>query len=128
VRAKLLPARIEIAHPAGDLETAAVAAEELDGIGERYGTTALRAGAACSTGSVRLARGDSIGAVRALTLGLELWSEVGAHYEVARARRGLADALLALGDREGSAAELRAARSRSKHWVLGSTSTGWPRR
>ena len=40
-----------------------------------------------------------------------MWSEVGAPYEAARARRGLADALLALGDRAGSATELRAARS-----------------
>src|SRR5206468_10174640 len=102
---------IEIALAAGDLEAAAIAAEELDGLGERYGTTALRAEAACSNGVVRLARGDPIVAVRALTLGLELWSEVGAPYEAARARRGLADALLALGDRAGSAVELRAARS-----------------
>jgi tetratricopeptide (TPR) repeat protein len=111
LRARLLPARIEIALAAGDLETAAIAAGELDGLGERYGTTALRAEAACSNGLVRLARGDPIVAVRALTLGLELWSQVGAPYEAARARRGLADALLALGDRAGSAAELRAARS-----------------
>ena len=45
----------------------------------------------------------STGAVRALTLGLELWNEVGAPYEAARARCGLAGALLALGDRAGSA-------------------------
>jgi len=49
--------------------------------------------------------------VRALTLGVEMWSEVGAPYEAARAGRGLADALLALGDRAGSATELSAARS-----------------
>jgi len=111
LRARLLPAQVEILLAAGDDQTAAIAAEELDGIGERYGTAALRADAACSNGLVRLARGDPNGAVRALTLGLELWNEVGAPYEAARARRGLADALLALGDRAGSAGELRSARS-----------------
>ncbi len=109
VRAHLLPAQVTIALAAGDVDAAAVAATDLDGIGERFGTAALRAAAASARGSVDVERGRSAQAVTELRSGVQLWTEVGAPYESALARVGLGQALVALEDRGGAAMELRAA-------------------
>lgn len=110
-RAKLLPALVEIALAAGDLPTARVAVEELDGIAGAYGTPALEACAACCRGAVLLAAGDAVGARRNLRNGLRLWQEVNAPYAVARARVVLATVCSAEGDSEGAVLELEAAKS-----------------
>ena len=108
-RARLLPAHVEIALAAGDLESARSGAEELEAIAEAYGTPALHAEAQCARGALQLAEGDAAAACESLRRGLRLWQEVDAPYEVARARVLLAAACRAEGDEEGALLELRAA-------------------
>jgi class 3 adenylate cyclase len=110
-RARLLPAAIEIAVAAGNAKGARAAADELAGIAETYGTAAHEAASCCALGLVLLAEGDATAAASRLRRGWRLWKEVEAPYEVARARMALAEALRAQGDREGCAAEARAALS-----------------
>ncbi len=110
-RARLLPAQVEIAIAANDLETARSAADDLEAIAEAYGTPALQASAACARGALQLAEGDATAACESLRRGWRLWQEVDAPYEAARARMLLADANRAEGDSEAATLELRAARS-----------------
>jgi class 3 adenylate cyclase len=105
-RARLLPALVEIAIAASELETAAAGAEELTEIADRYDTTALRAAAQQAAGSVALARGDADAAVSPLRRALRLWQDTNARYEAARTRVLLADAYRATGDEHGAMHEL----------------------
>ena len=110
-RARRLPAQVEIAIAAGDLETARPATEELEAIAETYGTLALKASAACGRGALHLAEGDGAASCASLRRGWRLWQEVDAPYEVARARVLLAAAYRAEGDEEASVLELQSALS-----------------
>jgi class 3 adenylate cyclase len=110
-RARLLPAQVEIAIAAGDSDTARVAAEELAGISEMYGSPALHASTYDARGRVALARGDAEGATRELRTAMRHWQEVGAPYEVARDRVVLAAALRQLDHHDEAELELEAARS-----------------
>ena len=110
-RAVLLQARVVVALAAGDLESAGVAAAELDGVAERFGASALRAAAAAAIGVVELSRGQPTRALASWRAALKGWGEVGAPYESACARAGVAQALLALGDRGGAVMELEVARA-----------------
>ena len=110
-RARLLPAQVEIAIAAGDLETARSATDEMEAIAEAYGTPALQASAACARGALQLAEGDAAAACDSLRRGWRLWQEVEAPYEAARARVLLAAAHRAEGDDEAAVLELRAANS-----------------
>ncbi len=110
-RARLLPAQVEIAVAANDLETARSAVDELGPTAEAYGTPALQAGAACARGALQLAEGDATAACESLRRGWRLWQEVDAPYEAARARMLLAASYKAEGDGEAAVLELRAARS-----------------
>ena len=74
-----------------------------------YPSPALEAGRQVALGRVLLAEGDAAGAARELRAAIRGWREVGAPYEVARARRVLARALRALDDEEDADLELRAA-------------------
>jgi tetratricopeptide (TPR) repeat protein len=65
-RARLLPAQVEIAIAAGDLETAEAAVDELSTIAEEYGSPAIEAAAASARGAFRLAQGDATAALRTL--------------------------------------------------------------
>jgi class 3 adenylate cyclase len=110
-RASLLAAQVEIAIAAGDPARARWAADELGEIAARLGTKALRASAAVAKGSVEVTGGHVAAARSSLQEGISLWGELGAPYEVARARMALADAFSAAGNREHMLLELRAARS-----------------
>ena len=66
--------------------------------------------AAYARGSTELARGDAPAALGSLRRPSSPWQQVGAPYEVARVRVLLGKACSLLGDREGSAMELSAAR------------------
>jgi class 3 adenylate cyclase len=110
VRARLLPARAEIALAAGDLDLAAEAADELDAIAEQLGTAAVDAAAAYVGGLVRLEAGDSETAIRMFRRAYERWRDVDAPYEAARVRLGLGSALLAQGDEETARQHLESAR------------------
>ena len=110
-RAPLLEAQVEIAVAAGDLDRARSAAHELASVAASFESKALAAGAALALGRVRLAEGDPAGARADFEIAVQSWSEIGAPYETALARMGLAQALRAEGQEEGARLELRAARA-----------------
>ena len=96
-RAPLLEAQVEIEIAAGDLDRARSAADELELVAARFESKALVASAALARGRVRLAEGDAAGAERSFSEAVRLWNEVGAPYEAAHARIGLAAAHRASG-------------------------------
>jgi tetratricopeptide (TPR) repeat protein len=108
-RAALLWALVESAAEAGDVTLAAVAATELEETAQTVGTGALAAAAACALGTVALARGDAAAAAASFRAGWRRWNEVGAPYEAARARVGIAMALEASGDEAAAWLEREAA-------------------
>jgi class 3 adenylate cyclase len=108
-RARLLPAQVEILLAAGDVTRARVAANQLAEIVAAYPARALVAGSDVATARVALAEGDGAGAASRLRSAIRGWLEVGAPYEVARARVVLARALRALADDDGADLELQAA-------------------
>ncbi len=108
-RARLLPAQVEIAIAVGDVALARTAIDELSEIVDAYRSPALEAGRQVALGRVLLAEGDATGAVRELRAAVAGWREVGAPYEVARARVVLAKALRAIEDEDDADLELRAA-------------------
>ena len=108
-RARLLPAQVEIALAAGDLERARVAVDELAGIVVGYPSPALEAGRKVALGRVLVAEGDATEATRELRAAIKGWREVGSPYELARARVVLSRALRSLGDDENADLELSAA-------------------
>ena len=108
-RARLLPARVEVALAAGDDPAARAAVDELGTIVAGYPSPALEAGREVAHGRVLLAEGDAAGAVRELRSGIRRWREVGAPYEVARAQFVLSRALRGVQDDEDADLELRAA-------------------
>jgi DNA-binding CsgD family transcriptional regulator len=108
-RAKLLPAQVQIAAAAGDLDTARAAAGDLDGVAAQFGTPALQAAAGVARGRLRLAEGDAGGATSALRPALRLWQQLDVPYEVATTHLLLGLACRDLGDEDGAAACLGAA-------------------
>jgi len=109
-RARCLPAMVDIAIAGGDVGTAREACAELEATAARFGTDVLGAIAARARGDVELASGNAEAALAPLRRAFQVWRQVGAPYEAARARVALGRACVALGDREGAALELAAAR------------------
>ncbi len=107
-KARLLPAQVEIATAAGDVEGARSAVDELTGIVVGYPSPALEAGRRVALGRVLLAEGDAQAAAHELRAAIKGWREVGAPYEIARARAVLARALRSVQD-EDADLELNAA-------------------
>ena len=110
-RAPLLEAQVEIEIAVGDIGRARSAADELDLIAARFESKALAASAALARGRVRLAEGDATGAEQSMSEAVRLWNEVGAPYEAALARLGLADAHIASGSEHRAVLERHAART-----------------
>jgi tetratricopeptide (TPR) repeat protein len=110
-RAPLLAAQVEIEIVAGDLDRARWAAEELQLVADRFHSKALVAGATLARGRVRLAEGDAVDAELLFSEAARLWNEVGAPYEAALARMGLAEALHARGSERQAEVERQAART-----------------
>jgi tetratricopeptide (TPR) repeat protein len=109
-RAPLLEAQVEIEIAAGDIGRARSAADELELVAARFESKALVASAALARGRVRLADGDAAGAEQCLSEAVRLWNEVGAPYEAALARMGLAEAHAASGSEHLAVLERQAAR------------------
>jgi class 3 adenylate cyclase len=110
-RAQLLPTHVQIALALGDLETARAAVREMEEISEQYAARAIHAATHQARGALLLAEGDP-GAARAdLELARKHWKEADAPYEGAHARLLLAEAFVALGDRDGATMEVQAASS-----------------
>jgi DNA-binding CsgD family transcriptional regulator len=109
-RSRFLPAHVEIMLASGDLEEARRGAAELGLLAERFGMDVLGAMAAHAKGAVALAGGDARAALDDLRFAQDVWQRVGAPYLGARIRVLVARAFQALGDRDGAALELEAAR------------------
>ena len=110
-RAPRLEARVEIELAAGNIDAARSAADELGVVAARFQSKALVAGATLAQGRVRLAEGDAADSERCFSEAARLWNEVGAPYETAVARIGLAEALRAGGSEHQAGLELHAART-----------------
>ena len=109
-RARFLPAFVEIMLAAGELEEARRAADELGGIADRLGMEVLAAMADHARGAVALADGDARAALQPLRRAQDCLQRVGAPYLCARVRVVMARAFQALGDADGTALEVEAAR------------------
>jgi ATP/maltotriose-dependent transcriptional regulator MalT len=109
-RARLLPAAVDIALAAGDLDDARGACRELEQIAADFGTEVLGAMAEHARGAVELAGGDAAAALGPLRRAFRVWHEAGAPYIAARLRVLIARACRALGDRDTATLELDLAR------------------
>jgi ATP/maltotriose-dependent transcriptional regulator MalT len=110
VRARLLPAQVELALAAGDAGAASEAADEMGRIAGHYGTPLLQAMADQAQGCVALAGGDAAAAIPPLRRAFDAWQNFGAPYIAARLRMRIGAACAALGDAEGAGLEYDAAR------------------
>ena len=113
-RVRALPALIEIALAAGDVEIARSAAEELQQLVDAYKIGDRRAPAFDATvhfalGQIELAEQDWHGAARDLGHVRDEWQQIGAPYEVAQARLLLGIAFRGQGDEHAATLELQAA-------------------
>jgi class 3 adenylate cyclase len=111
-RTGFLPAGIDIAVAAGELEAAERYAAELDQAGATFETSALKAAASYAQGKIRYAEGDADGAEAGFRNARTLWESTGASYDAARARENRGLALRLGGDEDAAVWELEAAAAR----------------
>jgi len=109
-RARLLPARVEIALAAYDVAEAREAAEELSATAEAIGAPMLLAAAHQALGATLTFEEDAPAAIAELRSAVRAWSGSDAPFEAAQARRWLAIAFRAGGDEASAVLELRAAK------------------
>jgi DNA-binding NarL/FixJ family response regulator len=109
-RASLLPALVEVAVAAGEIDEAKSAARELDELAAHFGSEILGAMAEHARGAVSLAEGDHLSAMGPLRHAFAVWHKAGASFLAARVRLLLSRVYLALGDRDGAELEESAAR------------------
>jgi hypothetical protein len=100
---------VEIEIAAGDIDRARSAADELTRVAGIFESKALTAGAVLAHGQVRLAAGDTAGARGDFEAAVHQWGEIGAPYETALGRMGLAFAHRAEGNEAHAVLEFRAA-------------------
>ncbi|HET9345930.1 MAG TPA: adenylate/guanylate cyclase domain-containing protein [Candidatus Limnocylindrales bacterium] len=110
-RARLLPAQVEIALAAGDLEGARTAVTELESIAADFQRPVYEAVALTGRGELLLAEHRPSEASPLLGRSWRLWLETELPYESARARLHYAESLAAEGDQTAASRDLRAARA-----------------
>jgi class 3 adenylate cyclase len=110
-RGRLLPAQIDIALAAGDLETAGSAVAELETIAADFQRPVFEAGALTARGELFLGEDRPSEASPLLGRSWRLWQETDLPYESARARLHYAEAVAAEGDVTTARRDLRAARA-----------------
>lgn len=108
-RAGLLSSFVEIMLAVDDLDAARAASGELEAIAQGQENGALGSMAASARGAVELAEGDPRAALVSLRSAGEIWQQLEAPYEAARARELVGLACRALGDEDTAALELEAA-------------------
>ena len=108
-RAKLLPARVQIAVAADDLDAAVAAADELERIVAEYDSPALLAASLSSRGRIQLAQGDHHSACTTLRDALRQWQQLEVPYEVATVRLLLGQACRGCGDDEAASSSFASA-------------------
>jgi class 3 adenylate cyclase len=114
LRVRVLPAAVEVAVAAGDLELARSAAAEFGQIVDSYKlgdrpAPAFDAATHLTRGQIKLAEKDWDGACDDLRRARNEWQQVGAPYETAQARLLLGIAFRHQGDESGATLELQAA-------------------
>jgi len=105
-RGKLLPASVQIAVAAGDLDGAGAAVDELERIATEYQSPVLSAAALSSRGRLQLAEGDASAAGATLRQALQRWQQLEVPYEVATVRLLLGQAYRDCGDEDGATRSL----------------------
>ncbi len=110
-RTRLLPACIEIMLAKGELQHASDACSELENIAQGFDRPVLRAMAAEARGAVELAQGHERQALEFLSRAGREWQQIEAPYQLARVRVLAGLACRALGDDDGAALEIAAART-----------------
>jgi class 3 adenylate cyclase len=108
---RMLPAAVEIGLAAGDLDSVAQHVAQLEQIAASFRTTAVTATAEYARGLLLLAQGDAALALARQHHAVELWHEIGAPYEIAKARAALGEALRAEGDEDAAGLEFEAAKA-----------------
>ncbi len=108
-RAALLPAHVEIALAAGEVEEARTACAEFEELAERYESAMLGAMVAHARGAVLVAAGEARGALGPLRDAERVWLALDAPYEIARTRLLVSRACADLGDDETARLERVAA-------------------
>jgi DNA-binding CsgD family transcriptional regulator len=111
LRAKLLPAYLEIMLAVGDAENSRHACQELQELAEAFDTDILRAVAEQAHGAFALRHADPQTAIAPLRRSFELWDRLEAPYEAARVRVLVGQACQSLSDDEAAGLEFDAARS-----------------
>jgi DNA-binding NarL/FixJ family response regulator len=109
-RARLLPGYVEVMLAVGENKEAHSACRELEDISAGHGGAVLGAMSAGARGAVALAEGDAAAALVTLRRARQVWQELEAPYQAARARVLVGLACRNLGDEESAALELEAAR------------------
>jgi DNA-binding CsgD family transcriptional regulator len=110
VRSRILPAHVEIMLAGRNVEAARISADEFREIAASRDAPLLGALSGTCTGAVLVAEGNEPLALPALRQALAAWSALDAPYEAARVRVLIAQACRMLGDEDGAALELDAAR------------------
>lgn len=110
-QARLLPAQIDIAIAARDLDTARVAVDALETIAASFQRPVFEAGALTGRGEVLLGEARASEASPILDRSWRLWQRTDLPYEAARARLRFAEAVSAEGDQVTARRDLRAARN-----------------
>ena len=110
-RARLLPAQIEIALAAQDLDAARSGTEELRTIVGAFGSLAFEAAAGAAEGSLQIVEDQFEEAAESLLRSCKLWRQCGLPYEEARSRLMLGMAYRAQGADDLAELELDTARS-----------------
>ena len=110
LRARLLPAQVDIALAAGDLETAGTAVTELEAIAVDFQRPVFEAGALTGRGELLLGESRPSEASPILGRSWRLWLETDLPYESAKARLRYAEALAAEGEEATARRDLQAAR------------------
>jgi ATP/maltotriose-dependent transcriptional regulator MalT len=111
LRARLLPACVEILLATGELVEARAACDELERVANVFDTDVLRALAGYARGAVLLSSGDAQAACNLLRRSWHIFRQVEAPYIAARVRELLGLCCRALGDDDGGRLELDAARA-----------------
>jgi class 3 adenylate cyclase len=111
IQARLLPAAVEIGLAADDIDAVAQHVAQLEQIAGSFRTTAVTATAEYARGLLLLAQGDAAAASARQRHAVELWHEVGAPYEAARARTALGETMRADGDEDAARPEFESAKA-----------------
>ena len=111
-RTSFLPAGIDIAVAAGELDNAERYSAELDEAASSFETAALKGAAAYARGKIAFARDDADRAESCFRTARALWESTGASYDSARAREQRGLALRVGGDEEAAVWELEGAAAR----------------